>query len=407
MDTSRSNGQVPPPAPENFDKAGEMFNRYKPVGTRIAGLAIIQSMAQIIFWSVNYEVDTDSQFPKPTSANCVAAKAKFQSAAPTNTSVHECVVCEIKPGGLVVSKWQVQYSVKMTGSSDNTNLRNRRIGKDKQPIKSNLQRRTNNEKARVNNSNNDLRNNKVTMPNINKKIAFVKATSESTRRATSPKENEHILNQILSTTARVYKETKQLQKKYRDVFISKTNVFKYDNNEINKWFSRKKKNFSFGLKRIMNKHRRQEKTTEIKQIKVQEENLTKTDQINKQNKEEEVSKPQINLIDPKQLYENIEAQRLMKVFTTITSNDKMLLLGAIRHVLLSRNCKYQSCTSRQVCVTVSELLRKYDMIDSDEVYDKFLKAAKLRYKIDDTYLDALNIVDIKLQHSPNAALLCT
>lgn len=97
----------PVPDPTNFDQAANAFDLRKPTGTHIDGIAIIQSGVHPV-WSVNY---TSNGFILPSFNNIPSARREFQHSAPTGTSVGIVSVCTIKPGGLILSKWQVQYIV--------------------------------------------------------------------------------------------------------------------------------------------------------------------------------------------------------------------------------------------------------------------------------------------------------
>lgn len=195
--------QVPPPTPENFDAAARAFDAAKPGGTKIAGLAIITATINLILWSVNYEVVSDA-FPTPSASNCTAAKAKFQRQAPAGTTVKTVCVCQIKPGGLVLSKWQVTYTVNLRASGVRTSPQNRKS----KPIKVKVCKRS--------------------------PLKFIKEGEKP------------------SITDRLESKIRHLEQRF-DKWLTVHNIRKFSNATINSWVSRKKRNAAYALKRIVNK----------------------------------------------------------------------------------------------------------------------------------------------------------
>lgn len=99
---------LPKPEPTAFDNAAAILDSCKPQGTQLSGIAIVQSGAEPE-WSANY---TTTTFPAPTLANIPRARRVFQRSAPPGSIVGVVSVCIIKPGGLVITKWQVHYLVR-------------------------------------------------------------------------------------------------------------------------------------------------------------------------------------------------------------------------------------------------------------------------------------------------------
>lgn len=339
------NDNIPYPSPANFDSAAQGFDRKKPRGTRVAGLAIMQAMAHQIFWSVNYEVSSPSNFPTPSSENCVSAKALFQSNAPQNVRVHNCVVCVIKPGGLILSEWQVQYSVNISAKGEK---------------KTNPQQKKKSRKA--------------TTKFQAKSSGFQPTEPKPKREPLGPVE---YFEKLLTTFRN---QQKSLKSKFNSVFVTKQNVFKFSTQEMKKHFSEKKRNFSFGLRRIMKKHQEAMKTEKVSSGQPSDQVTTK----------EEPQLPKgtesYNAVPPKDVYAAIEFQRLSRVISSLKTNDKMQLIAALNHC--SQKCaKWKRDTTQ--CERASHLIRKYDIEFDPELFLKYTQFACKKYKLTLEYLDVV------------------
>lgn len=106
----------PPPEPRKFNQAARLFDRCKPIGANVDRIDIVQT-GNNPEWSVNYSV---SGFLPPQPSNITAARQEFQHRAPRGSIVGTVSVCIIKPGGLIISKWQVHYIVTQSTRSRRT-----------------------------------------------------------------------------------------------------------------------------------------------------------------------------------------------------------------------------------------------------------------------------------------------
>lgn len=301
---------LPPPAPANFDEAASVFDSRKPLGTRIAGLAII--IGSQILWSVNYEVD-DNRFPEPTGGNRDKARAKFQSAQPNNAAVVQCNVVQIKPGGLVLSKWQVTYAVKMQAAA--------------QPPKTKTK----------------------------------KDRPKPEQHQTSPTMQE-FFDKTQNWLQQEAKKNQQLIERLRDVFITPKTVNRVTSYEARKWMSKSKSNVVHALKRIMAKNRKiPETATHPKDIKAK---ATTIQFVKAETLKPDVAKrpSQQSPIDPSQIYSGIKRMTLMRKIKE-AKHDKLALCAAILHVA---SCNSPTQYNKRNCVSAAYWLCTYD-ISKDEI----------------------------------------
>lgn len=344
--------EVPPPAPENIDAAAAAFDAAKPSGTRIAGLAIIYQTLANVFWSVNYEVDSQSTFPVPKIANCVTAKAHFQSSAPGNVHVHQAQVCTDKPGGLVLSKWQVTYSVNLraAGSQRTKNLKKQNSLK--------------------------LNNSKF------KTVKFVKSSkthaqelAELRPQAFNP---TRVLNDLAKKVEEQVKVKTQAKEKFGSIYISNKNVFDVKISDVNKWFSTKKKNFTFGLRRILTKKRKATKCPVP------------------------ITNPGEEIIIPKHLFEEIPDPKRVYINLSICSQmrhiaqhcrDKLHLAQALHHVSACKQEKYPPHILG--CMSATRFLSDHDITSNVTIYPELLDEVCQRYRIDKNQLKVTTMIPIK------------
>lgn len=314
---------VPPPAPENFDEAAAIFNSRKPAGTRIAGIAIVIG-AQIL-WSVNYEVD-DDRFPVPKRENRDKARSKFQSSQPTNAAVVQVSMCQIKPGGLVLSKWQVTYAVKMEAAAT-----------PPLPI-----------------TKHDSR------PRRN--ATEVYGTNKTTDPQTKNDHQDRIPNLFHEVQQRTMEWCKKetaarnaLRSRLLDFFVTKTNVQRVTSREARTWMSKGKSNVVHALKRIAAKATRTEKPQpktrpNIPTVRFESAGFTTP---------QEVKPPstKMNQTDPANIYKAIERNALITKIKDAKS-DKLAVLSSLLHVA---SCKKGDRPSQQ-CVRSAYWLQTYNIL---------------------------------------------
>lgn len=307
---------VPPPAPENFDQAAQIFDSRKPIGTRIAGIAIVIG-AQIL-WSVNYEVDAD-QFPVPTATNRDKARAKFQSVQPTNAAVVQCSVCQIKPGGLVLSKWQITYSVKMRAAARSKTPEGRPEVKTKSPV----------------------------------------------REKRTPKESEtpqahssHLLNKLLLNIEEEKKRTVSLAARFQDLFITKKTVDRVTSREARRWMSKSKSNVVHALKRIMRKGQADKASPAPKHIKFVSAGNMMPPAAPVAKESPPANPPTMNaeLQDPAKLYKAIEKTGLVAKIKA-ARQDKIAICASLLHVASCRKEKPD-----EACQRSAYWLHSYDIL---------------------------------------------
>lgn len=398
------NVNIPFPSAEAFDEAARGFDQVKPKGTRIAGLAIIKFTAQLIFWSVNYEVDDSSQFPLAKVENCVAAKAKLQSVAPHNTAVHQVCVCEIKPGGLALRKWQVQYSVQMRAQGERTTYTHK--SEETKKVRSLPKVQKQQQRKQI--------------PSEKKNLTSqIRPITFDTKFGNSRREASDVIERVANLMKKQIAEVRQTRKKYSDLFVTKSNVFRYTPSEINTWFSERKRNFTFGLRRIMAKQ--QKKAQEIRKTEANEGQNQSEAQLLKRTKRKTKLKPvqfvkgestvkdsipvttpraleKYAVVAPGDLYQSLEARRIMQRLQDVTHKDKMKVLASIAHV---SQCSNENHTPR--CVRASEILRRFECVADKQTLDKVISLALDRYKISHRYLQEVRLYDKSEQEAAEKA----
>lgn len=348
--------EVPIPAPEHFDRAAQCFDRSKPNGTKVAGLAIIIQAIGVSFWSVNYEVVADN-FPIPCVENCVRAKSQFQSKAPPHTNVHQVEVCEIKPGGLVIDKWQVKYSVSQRAQGER---------KDK------VERKKKSEVVKSKQTG-----------NFRVKDCCSKTKNEE--RGTHVADRG--FNDMLTVLKKTLNETKKVRAKMSNAFVSKQNVFSFSNSDVKRWFSKPKRNFTFGLKRILRKQRNQKKVEIVdkpltfRPIKFQKASENVAEEINHVTR---VEKPFLNV----NVYEDFEVRLKLSDFLRIGSHDRTEVHAALHHVV---NCKRLK-RSQAECAKASDLLRRHDMIMNKSLAVELLKLLNEKFSYTEDFFDSYELL---------------
>lgn len=292
---------VPQPNENTFDEAAQVFNQKKPIGTRIAGLAIV--IGTQILWSVNYEVDDPTKFPVPKAENRDVARAKFQSSQPTNAAVVQCSVCQIKPGGLVLTKWQVTYAVKMQASASSKKSEKRREDKIKPPSK--------------------------------------ETKEDPTFRTVS---------QLFKTAIKTQQSVRQ---RMNAVFITKKNVDQYTSRDARTWFTKGKCNALHALKRIANKA----KSKVVKEV--QPVKFVKGETLYAKEGERKITFQNINPVD---VYSGIRRKALIKRINE-AKQDKLRLAAALYHITLCRKrsegSEFSGHTAR--CEHAAYQLLKHDI----------------------------------------------
>lgn len=323
--------QVPLPAPENFDEAAQVFNQRKPAGTRIAGIAIVISTT--LLWSVNYEVDDEDKFPAPRGENRDKARSKLQSVQPTNAALVQCLVCQIKPGGLVLSKWQVTYSVRITAGAHPRNETRRDI--EKQAAKASPK------------SQDRIKSDAPPLYEAYQKHAAQWFKAEEDKRT-------HLFN------------------KMRNVYITPKNVNRFTISEVKTWFTKAKRNSFFALKRQVKKVTGQQpiKTSPVA-VKpfVKSETLIATQPKPKADTTDVV-------IDPKRIYQKIAQQTMIKKISDLSGNMKMPAIASLYHLTCCAKPGSSDCTKAALVLRQTDLIK--DVEELKKALPLILKAYQLK-----------------------------
>nr|WJE88698.1 MAG: hypothetical protein [Halyomorpha halys partiti-like virus 1] len=346
----------------NFDEAASAFNTIKPAGTRINGIALVFGLITS-YWSVNYEVVSD-QFPTPSAENCVKAKAKFQSAiASSNGAVKDVEAIVIKPGGLLIRKWQVRYFVKMRAESEPVTIRPRRHRRGNKTL-----------------SKPDKRSKRSTG------ITFVKSTTSTKSKVqTDNHDKKKNATDMEEKVLKLFKEklnqAKLMKSKISNTFIDKSNVFKFKANDIKRWFSPRKANFSFGLRRILHKQRAHNAERVARQVTPPK---VKSESPEQKPKIKEVS---YNAVAPGTVYEDIRTQEIFRnVFNE--NKEKIKIIAALFHIV---HCKRLNHNPAH-CGLATEIVIKYNLHGTKEQQTSALKKLQMTYNLTDEVLVKIHLV---------------
>lgn len=341
----------------NLDAAALAFNTIKPAGTHVSGVALVLGIVTS-YWSVNYEVVSD-QFPLPSAEDCVKAKARFQSAiaASTNGVVKDVEAIVVKPGGLFIRKWQVRYFTKLQAASEPAIQRPHRHHRGPKTL-----------------SQPDHRDKRSV------KLNFVKSTSDDKNQS---KPNANKMNQtsyqeqIFKTLQGKIKEAKLFRTKISNTFIDKSNVFKFKASDIKRWFSPRKANFSFGLRRVLHKQRKvnAERGPVTKLVMPQEKSTA------------QAIKESFNAVGPGAVYEDLRAKEIYRnVF--VENKEKIKLISALFHIV---NCKTLNHSPAH-CGIATEYVVRYNLQGTKDQQKTALLNLQETYNLTDEVLKKIHLV---------------